>query len=215
MDVMSIRRGIIEAQDGFVPPEYQVYDYVQCDDIKMRIVDGTINTDDSTLKFDFDLAMLTHTNYGMPWGNYKNENTRCWRICQLASSGAENRVYMGLGNRRAGSSTSLYLPSAESYINRRINYKIEWGKATWSYDDFTYSATTESDDYEASDSEFALIRGSCQCRLWYCKIESQGKLAHSYIPVKRKTDNKTGLYDTVTCRFLTSSGSIGVIVGND
>lgn len=50
-------------------------------------------------------------------------------------------------------------------------------------------------------------------RLYYCKIYDSNTLARDFIPCYRKSDNKPGLYDTVTNTFFTNSGSGEFTVG--
>ncbi len=52
-------------------------------------------------------------------------------------------------------------------------------------------------------------------RIYYIKLYEDGNLVHNFIPVKRNSDNVVGIYDTVTGRFFTKTGSGEFMYGQD
>jgi len=52
-------------------------------------------------------------------------------------------------------------------------------------------------------------------RMYYIKLYENGVLAHNFIPVRENATGRVGVYDTVTGRFFTNSGTGEFSYGND
>lgn len=50
-------------------------------------------------------------------------------------------------------------------------------------------------------------------RMYNAQLSINGSLVGNYIPCRRNSDNAIGMYDTVTSRFLTNSGTGTFIAG--
>ena len=51
-------------------------------------------------------------------------------------------------------------------------------------------------------------------KIYGITVQEDGQLIHNYVPVKRKSDNEIGLYDTVSGNFLTNAGTGSFTAGN-
>lgn len=222
MGVMDDRRRILLAQDGFVPPEYAIYDYLVCTGYK-AVIDTGVPGNDETLVIDFSYMPVTVGNYGGQIGNYVDEDTACWRIIKSTSTYNQYMIF-SLGNRKAGSSPSGKAVSGETVNGVRVDYHLTYGAFSLkSYDGQISSGSAVTDSSPRSTGNIALGcnrvitngTGTSQSRIYSCRIKSHGKLIRSYVPVVRKSDSKPGFYDTVNCTFNPSIGTAEFIAGND
>ena len=225
MGVMEIRRAMVAAQDQFVPPGYQVYDYIQTSGHNARFDTGVSGNDES-LVFDFTYMRMSNVSYRTVFGNYTDESTRCWRLLQATTS--YPRIYLcTMMNRRAGSSTSIGGVSTETgtTVGHKTHFNMSYGKCTVLGDDgFSYTHNQTADSTTAvSERNIAIgapniftTGGSDAQRIYgHFKIWSQNKLVRNYVPVVRKSDSKAGFYDTVNHTFNPSIGSVDFVAGND
>ena len=200
-----------------LPPEYQKVDWIENYYSQASLKVTGIEFDDPTMVIDFTMKMLVRSNYIQPFGNYYNEQTRCWRICQFLASDTNLRgVWVTFGRRRAGASPRLdIVPEGEDMLNKKINYNFEYGKVTSKYGNYVATATADATlDYPMSTSTFMIGRDG-RNRFYHFKIMSKGKIIRNYIPCYRKSDNKVGFYDTVNHTFNPSTGSKEFTCGND
>lgn len=225
MDVMSARRAIIAGQDQFIPPEYEKCDYLQCTGRNARIDTGVAGND-NTLKFDFTYMPLSQANYYGNFGNYVDENTKCWRIIHNTSS--VPRAYIFTANaRRAGSSTGIDAVSLAtgSFVNIKSHFSLSYGSLSISSSDGFSQSRTQTDDETTAVSATNIAIGSTNITTsggtvisrFYgdFKIWRGNTLIRNYAPVVRKSDSKAGYYDTVNHTFNPSIGSDDFIAGYD
>lgn len=222
MDVMEIRRGIIAGQDQFIPPEYQKYDYIEKQQ-SSAYIDTGISGNDSSLRFVFDFAVTSWANYGGIFGNYIDENTRCWRIISMASTSTyyKRGLYATMQNSRAGASTSFTI-SAGDGTNKKVHIEMSYGEVKVKTDerDNTYTQTTDT-SYQPSSRTLAIGSstptgsGAVLCKFYNFQIYRGDTIIRNFVPVVRKTDNRAGYYDTVNHAFTSSTGSAQFIAGND
>ena len=206
-----------------IPPIYKRADYLQTSGYNARIDTG-VPGDDNTLEFDFDFATITRQEYGAAFGNYNGENERCWRLINPAGTG--DSVYYSLAalNRRAGASQSFQcVPTGESIIGKRINFKISYGHVEIQFGEYTNSVDISADTTETISAKNIGIgspspthSGSTLVgKFWYFKIWQGGALVRHYIPCVRLSDSKAGFYDAVNHTFNPSIGSADFAAGFD
>lgn len=222
MDLMEVRRNLLKASD-VLPPMYKRCDYLQTTGYNSRIDTG-VPGNDETLVFDLDYATITRQAYASAFGNYVNEQTRCWRLINPSGTGDARNYLATAYNRRAGSSTSVnVVPENESMVGKRVNFVISNGRITITYGTYTNTSTpADSGDTAISDRNIAIgstqpggTGGSIVGRFWHFKIWSHGVLVRNYIPCIRIRDNKAGFYDTVNHTFNPSIGTVDFIAGYD
>jgi len=225
MDVMEARRKILANTGLFVPPEYDEYEFLQTIGYDARIDTG-IAGNDSTLELDFTLKAVDLRSYHIVIGNYVNENTKCFRVLQSVST--VPRVWLFTANkRRAGASTIIYAVSGTtgSIANAKVHFHMTSGRCMTECEDGTTRDITETDDGTTAISTLNLAIGApspvftgLETRVRFYgpfKIWRSGKLVRNYVPVSRKSDSKTGYFDTVNCTFNPSIGTKDFIAGND
>lgn len=225
MGLIDIRHRILMAQENFLPPEYQRVKYLQTVGRNSRIDTGVAGND-NTLVFDFTYMPLVQTNYAGNFGNYTDENSKCWRLIQAASTYPRNYIF-NANKRRTGSSTSLTTVQAStgSIINIKMHVHMSYGQATFDSEDGFSVTATQEDDGTATTSTRNIAIGSINPTATNAtfhsrfydefKIWKDGRLIRNYVPCYRKSDNKSGFYDTVNHTFNPSIGSEEFIIGND
>jgi hypothetical protein len=220
---MALRRRILAA-GADLPPMYKRADYIQTTGYNSRIDTG-VPGNDETLVFDFDYAVITRLSYGGVFGNYADENTRCWRLINPAGTGDARNYLITAFNRRAGSSNSIIaVAENKSIIGTRVNFVISNGAVTANSEDFTRTSTYEPDGTQTI-SELNIAIGAPRPnmsssnalvgRFWRFRIWSHGTLIRDYVPCVRIRDNVAGFYDRANNTFNPSIGSAQFIAGYD
>lgn len=215
MELIDIRRMIIEAQDQLLPPEYQKCDYLQTVGTASYIDTGVAGND-NTIKIDFIIEVLSKGNYSGIMGNHDGENKKCWRFIQAASN-VSNAFNFSLNNRHAGSSSRLTISEVSSIVGLPIIVHMEYGLGTLTYQNVTYTISPSTNTNDVSDKNiFIGINGpsmtpsatSPNNRFHsYVKIYKSGYLIRNYVTCYRKSDNKAGFYDTINHTFNPSIGT--------
>lgn len=222
-ELMEMRRRMLLAQEGFLPPAYQKCDYLQTTGFNSRIDTG-VPGNDETLVFDFDYATIVRQAYAAAFGNYLGETSRCWRLINPGGTGDARNYLCTALNRRANSTVTVnVVPSEESMVGKRINFLVSFGKCVSRYGDYTETVTADPDgtaeistrNIAIGASHPALTGGTIVGRFWHFKIWRGGRLIRNYVPCYRKADNKAGFYDTVNHTFNPSIGTAEFIAGND
>ena len=213
----------MEASDGLLPPTYKACDYLQTSGFDARIDTGIPGNNDA-LVFDFDFATITRQAYAGAFGNYTNDNTRCWRMLNPSGTG-DSRMYHTNAFNAKGSSTitSYAVPTDDSIIGARINFHISSGRVETKYGSYTSVGTKEADGTTAISIMNICIGapnptrtgGSLVGRFWHFKIWDGSVLVRNYIPCVRKRDNKAGFYDLANHSFNPSIGTVDFIAGYD
>lgn len=221
--ILERKKRILMAQDQFVPPGYQKYDYLETpyNAEGYSYINTGIAGNNNNLKFVFNYMALERRGYGRILGSWSSESTACWRLIQ-SSNTTTTRYYIYTANsRRASSSTSIAIgENGTSIIGTKASFELEYGKCKTNY-----GANTESaDGSTVSTNNFSIgtryagdtSNGCAKGRFYdYFRIFDNGKLIRNYIPVVRKSDNKAGFYDTVNHTFNPSIGTVDFTAGND
>lgn len=212
------RRAIIAAQNEFIPPEYQKYDYLQLRNTKSYFDTGVAGND-NTIKLDFAIFVETRGNWAPIFGNYNGNNqTTCWMFRHGADINGFNFV---CNNRKVAESYGMSFST--SAVQKKIDIHMEYGKAKMTYNGETQSAQMPPSSGSFSESTYNIFIGDYAThqnnekinRFYYFRVSSGGKLIRNYIPVVRKSDSKAGFYDTVNYTFNPSIGTVDFVAGND
>lgn len=215
---MELRRRILTEQSTFIPPSYQLYDYLVRSNGNSYIDTGVAGNDNS-IKLEFAFMPLNATIYGTLLGNYDGNNQHtCW---MLRGGGNTKQINFVANNRKVASSSSLTC-DVNSVNNYKIKTIIEYGTCNITCDGIDYSLSPTSDDSDVSTKNiyignYATVGTSnYSCRFYSgFKIWKNGKLIRNYMAVVRKLDSKAGYYDTVNHTFNPSIGSADFTAGND
>lgn len=223
MGMMEIRRRVMEASVGLLPPTYKACDYLQTTGYNSRIDTGVPGNDEA-LEFDFDYATMTRASYGGVFGSYLSESSRCWRLINPSGTGDVRDYIVTAYNRKAGSSTGVsVVPNDESIVGKRVNFHISFGRMEARCGEFTVTATPKTDtttDLSERNITIGAVHpthtgGSIVGRFWHFKIWRDGDLIRSYTPCVRLRDNKAGFYDLANHTFNPSIGTVDFIAGYD
>lgn len=226
---MEMRRAIQLNEGLFVPPEYQVYDYLQTYGHNAKIDTG-ISGNNDTLKFQFIFMPISLvSSYNGVFGNYRSENDHyAWRLITYSNTATDfqRAFYVTCGNGSPGGGGTVGLApvnSGETTLNKKITANIEYGKVTLT-GTRTASYTIKLMQKTENNLNIAIgasapgasAGGSTVFRIYNSfKIWSHDALVRNYVPVVRKSDNKAGFYDTINYTFNPSIGSMDFVAGND
>lgn len=236
MGVIECRRAIIAAQDQFIPPEYQKYDWLRTTGSNSRINTG-VTGNDTTLEIEctFMFTQISNSYVGV-FGNYKDENNSfCWRIIlpNVSTYPDPKFLYVTMGNGAPGGGNGLggtigMYPCLDSggntapILNQKIYAYVSYGYCRMISSTRNYyntasnkAASTNANNICIGALSTGTTGGTTQCKLYDFRFRSQNRLIRNYIPVVRKSDNKPGFYDTVNCTFNPSIGSAEFVAGND
>ena len=167
-----------------------------------------------------------NSSYFGVFGNYVDENTRCWRVIQ---SGTTYPAYylVSAGNRKAGSSMSIAVVNnaTETSVNHKVHFHISYGRVETEADDGKTAVVTAENDGTEAFSDLNIAIGALkptsngytlQGRFYgHFKIWRGTELIRDYVPVVRLFDGKAGFYDKVNNTFNPSIGSVDFVAGND
>ena len=217
MGVMDCRRRILMAQDGFIPPGYQRYDYLQTVRSKSYFDSGVAGNNDS-IKIDATLVPYTHSSYSPILGNYNGDNQEtCW---MLRYGGVEKQLNFVLNtNKVSGGSYNLNVDD-NTVVGKRLKIHMEKGFAVVNNNGDEFSCTITGDAPISTLNIYignyaAPVNYGAYTRFYSVKIFKSGVITRNYVPVVRKSDSKPGFYDTVNHTFNPSIGSADFVAGND
>lgn len=136
---------------------------------------------------------------------------------QLMGHGGNGSEYWGITDGVYGMST--WSKGSIAVGNRDIFRVENLSSGRKIYINGVYSHTegydTRCESNEAQIFTIAGLSDYCNsCKLYGCKCFIGGNLIHYYIPSKRASDNKIGLYDVITNTFYPSNGSSEFVAGS-
>jgi len=219
---MSIRRGIIEAQDGFIPPEYVKCDYLQTIGHNAKI-DSGVKGDDTSLRIEFDWMVSKGT--ASSWGSYYGmlgqlsvSGKQRWVIMRNTSSSDQNCTYWLTYAGTGVNSTIHPFGSGVTCADKKMHFDIRYGTITINEESGSSSSTNPMNDenvYFGTTSPTSAGVANHIGKFWYIKMWSNNVLIRNYVPCYRRSDNKAGFYDTVNHTFNPSIGSADFEAGYD
>lgn len=217
MDMMQIRRMVMQSADG-IPPIYKRVEYITGVGTG-GVIDSGIPGNNDNLRFVFCFEINGVYSYAGFFGNSIDEDHDSWRLLTYSST-TPNGFFI-TRNRKQGSSGSLYALNPSDYSNRKLYFDISHMQASLITD--TSESTrgedmavhgTENNDNIAIGSH-KLVAGATSARRtkwYYFRIYDGSTLIRNYVPCYRKSDNKVGFYDTVNHTFNPSIGSTDFIL---
>lgn len=214
MDLIERKKKLLMAQDQFVPPGFTVYDYIQAQGDR-AVIDTGVSGNNDNLKFHMLFNVDRYIQYRGLFTNYSSEKANCWRL----SESATNNSFLFATNTKTGSSGTKIVGS---YVGKNVEAFIDKTSVSFFVDgtEYTSASPTTAGTSNSNNIFINSSRTYAQTRddviKWYFfKIWDNGKLIRNYVPVKRKSDNKCGFYDTVNHTFNPSIGSVDFVAGND
>ena len=108
-------------------------------------------------------------------------------------------------------------------VNLNDFLEIDWNKNRFNYkvnngDVASRILSTQTFTEQSKMVLFGLSRGGTvvaksNIKMYYFKLYDNNELIHNFIPARRNSDNKLGMYDTVTKTFFTNAGTGTFIAG--
>ena len=111
------------AQDGFIPPAYQVCDYLQAQGDR-AVIDTGVPGDNDNLKFAFRFWVDRQISYRGLFTNYSSENANCWRVSENVNTGTS---FLFTCNTKTGASRSF---DTGSYVEKIVDITLDKEQCT-------------------------------------------------------------------------------------
>ena len=205
----SIQQNGDTKSDNFIelPSEYSRVEYIQSVGAT-QYIDTLIPyySSDTTYEIECDAEMISPVNYSYQafYGTYVAEANSTFRVIR----GNNNTSFLAYGNTKAGGGNTTLTVStifARYHIIHNYNAISLNGTSTT----LTHANPGTAVSGTTTFCIFCQKNGSCHSnmKLYFFSLKDNGKYVRYFIPVKRKSDNKPGLYDTVSGTFFTNAGT--------
>ena len=195
-----------------IPSEYQEVEYIE-GNAEYSIIDTGIKGNSDSLIISGKTRYSAWYRYSPFYGNYLDEAYNVTRfITYIANDG---RMIANV-NRRASSSDVIscgFTPETDHVFTvSKTNAIID--DVSYAYSGYT-SGTENATNIaiNASRVNATPTKNTSKIRWYWFKIQNGDALLRNFIPCYRKSDNKPGMYDTVTNQFFASSGTEEFIAG--
>lgn len=217
MDMMQIRRRVMQSADG-IPPIYKRVEYIT-EVGTGGVVDTGVSGNNDNLRFVFCCEINAVFAYSGLFGNTIDGPTDSWRLITKASTSA-NGFYLNL-NRITSSSNTLSVSSPSDYTNRKLYFDIarsgsslvtDTSSNTIGADTMSHGELNNTNVGIGNNSTGAGVSNSRRTKWYYFRIYDGTALIRNYVPCYRKSDNKVGFYDTVNHTFNPSTGATEFIL---
>lgn len=194
---MQRRRELLLAQTETLPSIYRSIEWIQSSKNKTQYIDTGIIIDE-TLTFEIDFQSLGTNPGRYIMGQYSGANFYLYN----ARSSPESKIQTCFGSAWANTDVIadvnrhvfIYRFDGD-YLNvlEGLSIILRVKIATMPTDTIKVAGTT--------------MTSNVQCRTYSSKISRNGTIVQNLTPCIRKSDNKPGMYDTVTKQFFTNAGS--------
>lgn len=186
--------------------EYEVLQYIKSTGIQ-QINTGIVCKD--TIKFQVKFSIGIHTGglyFGATTAQGEADAFRFFSADAGAAAGAQ--WYLDYGSGEGTSSGKTYNRIFGGAAKLNTVYEFEIGnRYIKDMETSTMIKSASSVTFADKTYTFNIFGPQSLIDLYYCKIYDGNTLVRDYIPVKRKSDGKVGLYDKITEAFYFSGGS--------
>ena len=203
MDVMDMRRRLLMQNANIIPPEYRKIDWIESTSNNgTRINTGIVMTEDLLFEIDFQItASIVQRSYFM--GQYAG--TRFY----MYVAGGTQEPYLQTAFGTNWKTTGIILDN-DRHVMR---YWFDNGSLNISND----GQVEHTQAIKEMSGSPIIIAGTTYesqlpVRTYGSKMIKSGVLIQNLIPCVRKSDNKPGMYDTVSKTFYTNAGAGEFIV---
>lgn len=158
-----------------------------------------------TLKVEADIDVSPASGWVMILGDYTNGSYFSWwrqNTTMCAYYGSNNKTLAELTGKR-------------KYISNNTNN-------IWSIDTSKITVAPNSSDFSKNGNNLYLFSvnnggnyNKASMKLYSCKIYDNGTLVRDFIPAKRISDNKCGLWDKVNLKFYTDENGGNFTAGTE
>ena len=188
---------IINLDNSSIPNSYTRVDYIESTGTQF-IDTGVLGSYTNSINFDMKLSITSNetSRETAILGSKKEDNSGTTMF--LPSDSYNLRTWSGSGTAWAVTD----IEAATDYIIN-ITYNVPSGRIVYINND-KYESTTVSNNANNSDKNFGIFGDRAyqasnltSMKLYYLKITKDDELIRDFIPCKRNSDNKLGLYDTI------------------
>ena len=190
---------IINLDNSSIPNSYTRVDYIESTGTQYIDTGADIfnNTTNHEIIIDFEPTLFY--NYNTVWGStYDADRFESW----IYNTGKINSRYNGIG----------YSPTqAQLALNTRykLDFKKEADTAYFYLNDELIGNNTNTNTFDRDATLLLFLSGTDygKYKLYSCKIYGDNGIVRDFIPCKRNSDNKLGLYDRVEGTFYPNNGT--------
>ena len=211
LDLMQRRRQLIGMQIGGLPGAYRRIEYLES--TGTQYIDTLVNLSANDFYVEVDFSPTATSTYEQALISIWKRPDNYWNLFLTKSSNLVD-VYTSDHNYPTGHKVNVEARCVVT-LTRKGN---EWTATqdgiakTWTYipnvvNETTVKLFTRGDTPGISSS-------NTHARIYNAKIKVLDVLTSDFIPCIRKSDNKPGMYDTVTKAFFTNAGTGEFIVPN-
>lgn len=193
--------------NNMVPPEYTPIDYIENSGTNYLDLGITLTQDNSVeLKFEVIPSANPDIIRGLFGGEYVNNN----RAYTFSYKEESSLMYAAYGNSVYSFSTDLTKPHIIKREKRRLylDKTIVYENPDLTFDTLnpvSLFATTASGSHNIGI-----------LKIYFCRIyDENGYLIGNYVPVRRESDNKIGIYETINGEFITNESGTDFTGGSD
>lgn len=212
------KTSLIGKKNNLVPPQYKEIDYLQSSGTQY-----------------IDLGFYANQNYGLylKYQYYTLSSSYSGRLfgVRTGAGGFNAFGYTGTSAGTLDPNTVFYYSSNQvTLIGETEAIRIDTNIHTlnWNtsldyrctFDGVVMSLTGETTafNHTMTTNMFRAYNNSsyatpAPARIYECSIYNNGHLIHEYVPVKRISDSKVGIYDVIGNEFLTNSGTGDFVAG--
>lgn len=205
--VESIESATHLVDNRMVPSSYTPVKYIENDGITYLDLGFPLNQD-NTVEFKF--RVLPGTNPDITRGIFGAEyltNTFSYSFSYNEEQGAFISSY---GN----SVKTFEMNFDEDHYIRREKRKLYIDNSiVFENDSITFNTNNDASLFGITSYNSHNIG---KCRIYFCRIyDESGTLIANYVPVKRNSDSKPGIYDTISETFITNTSGNDLTAGPD
>jgi len=194
MDIVS-NNGVLKArQQSGLPLGYTLLEYVSHSGsgVGLQIAGFNDATSEIHMGWKTDTASVS-SNYQAVFTVWTDNQHNSWRMLTYLTNTEKYYVY---GNSKS--------PATASDVALDTWHDLVCKSGQFIIDNTTYN-TTVSSDLTVSTKTMTIGGSQLENYYKYVKIKRQGEWIANFVPAKRKSDGRAGLYDLINNRFIGSS----------
>ena len=217
MGMMEIRRRVLEASNGLLPPTYQRVEYIA--GTGTQYINSEIEcTSDLAVRYAFEIS--TSVNLALCGGiDTRSPIFRHHGSPYDYGSGSNKYIYSISINESARIPTNIQAPQLNTKYDVYVNPAA--GEYAFTGPDYNESGTFEPLASRTTGKSYGILARISHAnavqsrpnRTYYFKFYRGGELIGDFVPCYRKSDNEPGMYDLVTKKFFTNAGTGTIGVG--
>ena len=209
---MQARRRLLMQESGGLPNAYQAVEYLEMSNGTSAYIDTDIVPDETTIfTGEFSEQYYPNRRFGNYFGARSTIGTQAnWFVSDGSGYGDAyfwyNNTYVVSDISRSKNKCKIQFASSGGFIEDLVT----GDKDIMSYQCTSYPPYSIFIFARNQNGDMIGTVGPIRC--YSATIEKQNSIVRNFIPCIRKSDNKPGMYDTVTKTFYTNAGTDEFIV---